>query len=200
MPWDNKKRSRTGVGTQTPVPVPSRSQPLPSSKLSNSFPNLGGLDKTKPASSSPFRPSTPQPLPSKPSPSSTKSLPSRPTPIPAARESSFKDALLNQASTAANGQKFYWARDETPDVDNNSVSGTPTSITSSREGKGTPSQSQPTPLPAKKKQKIANNKSALPGWAKREVASSQSTPPRRREGSVRSNRSARSTPGPSTQP
>lgn len=202
MPWDNKNKSRSRLGTETPVPAPPRSQHPPSSNLDNKFPNLGGLEKAKLVSPSTFRPSTPQPLQFQPSPSLTKALLSRSTAAPAAKGSNPKDALLNQASSAANGRKFTWSRDETSEEDTSTVSGTPTSTTSLCESGDAPSQSQRTSLPAKKKQKILN-KSALPGWANRAVASSQSTPARRRAGSVRSNRSARSAksmPGPSTQP
>lgn len=203
MPWDNKKKLRSRVGTETPMPAASRSQPPPSSKLSNNFRNLGGLDKATEVSPSLFIPSTPQPQQLQPSPSLMKSLPSRPTPIPAAKRSILKDALLNKASAAANGRTFDWARDDTPDAETSTVSDTPTSSTSLHGGGGALAHSQPTSPPAKKKQKTANTKSALPGWAKREVASSQSTPARKRADSVRSNRSgrsARSTSGPSNQP
>ena len=188
MPWDNKRR-RSGIKPETAVPAPPRS-----SRSGNNFPSLNGLDKSNPAPHSSLRPSTPQPAQSQPSPSSTKPLPSRLV----AKESNLKDALNNQASATANGRRFNWARDESPEEDASTVSGTPTSTTSSR-GRA-PLQSQPAE-PQPKRQKIEKRKSILPGWAQREVASSQNTPTRRRGGSVASNRSGRSgrsTPGPST--
>lgn len=196
MPWHNKA---SRLGTEMPVPVPPRSQPLPSSKSDNQFPRIMGLDKIEARLDirNPFVTPVPPPQSSQPLPSPTKSLPSRPTTTPAVKDSNLKDALHNQVATFANERKFKWAsptREHTPETESSAVSGTPTSTTSLRE------DSQPQPQITAKKQKTS--KSALPSWAKREVASSQSTPARRagRSSSVRSGRSSRSTPGPSTQP
>ena len=115
-------------------------------------------------------------------------------------------ASNDQSSTpvpAPSRKRFNWVTDKTPEPapaeeESSTVSGSPNS---------TPSTAGPRPSPHKhKKQKThksdsGRRASALPQWAKQEVRSSQGSPARRQRGlSIRSSRSGRPTPGPSTQP
>lgn len=126
-------------------------------------------------------------------------LPQPPKPAP--------PSVLNYHQTPASAptgkRKFNWARDKTPEPapaeeETITVSGTPNSTASTARSR--------TSQHKHKKQRTSKSDggrraSALPQWAKQEVASSQSPHGRRqRGGSVRSNKSGRSTPGPSTQP
>lgn len=107
------------------------------------------------------------------------------------------------ASSPTGKRRFNWARDKTPEpapaeAETSTVSDTPNSTTSTTRSR--------TSQHKHKKHRTSESgsgrrASALPQWAKQEVASSQSPHGRRqRGGSLRSNKSGRSTGGPNIQP
>ena len=100
-------------------------------------------------------------------------------------------------------KRFNWVTDKTPEPapaqeESSTVSGSPNSTSSTADPRSSRHKH--------KKQKThksdsVRRASALPQWAKQEVRSSQGSPARRQRGlSIRSSRSGRPTPGPSTQP
>ena len=137
---------------------------------------------------------------------SAQSRPPIPPLQPPVKEPTLNDASNGQNSTpvpAPGRKRFNWASGKTQEPalaeeESSTVSGTPYT---------TPSTALPRSSQHKhKKQKThksdsGTRASALPQWAKQEVRSSQGSPARRQRGSsIKSNRSGRSTPGPSTQP
>lgn len=137
---------------------------------------------------------------------SAQSQPPIPPLQPALKKPTLNGASNGQSSTpvpAPGRKRFNWSTDKTPEPapaeeESSTVSGTPNSAASPARSRSSQNRS--------KKQKThksdsGRRASALPQWAKQEVRSSQGSPSRRQRGStIGSNRSGRSTPGPSAQP
>lgn len=209
-------------GSDSPkVGVPDKPAKTPSSRSSASFSgsSIPRLAQQSGASGSaffvpPLLPSTEtDPKPAEPKPVDDEVLgfffdpplqPSILSQSPKTESPSVLNYHQTPVSAPTGKRKFNWARDKTPEPapaeeeGTSTVSGTPNSAAST--ARSCTSQHKHKKQRASKSDSGARA-SALPQWAKQEVASSQGPHGRRqRDGIVRSSKSGRDTPGPSTQP